>query len=179
MPRPYMSRSAEQLEALFTDAHGDQQRLETLQHELKHRTSRAARALLEKVDAALAGRPASTDDHPTAQGTPSEQAAPTLSNPIAQDRPSQPGTPLAAPPDYELLRASFTEEAEILSRWGMTSAIPDDLMSMVFDGWCARLTDSPDEFGRTAAFARDDRAKLERRRNAGHTEPPHAVRRRR
>lgn len=162
MPRPYMSRSAEQLEALFTDARGDRQRLETLKHELTHRTTRAARALLEQVDAALAGRPPSTDDHPTARGAPPGQAA-----------------PISAPPDYELLRASFTEEAEILSRWGMTSAIPDDLMSVVFDGWCARLTDSPDEFGRTAASVRDDRAKLERRRDAGHTEPPHAVRRRR
>ncbi len=166
MPRPYMSLSAERLEAEFTKAGGDRQVLATLKHELEHRQTRAARALLEKVVAALDGGTSPTRTPAAPRASPSTRRGPAPAAPTPMDRSKQVAVQPVEPPDYELLRASFTTEAELLARWGMTSSLPDDLMSMVFDGWCSRLKDLPDQFQRTVDAARKDREKIQRLRHA-------------
>ena len=71
--------------------------------------------------------------------------------------------PVAAPSRdltirYEALRATFTIEAELLARWGMTPALPTDLRSVVFALWEERLGESTDELGRNLANLTNDRS---------------------
>ncbi len=55
-----------------------------------------------------------------------------------------------------LLRKTFTAEAEILARWGMTPGLPADARAAVVAWWRSRLTSVPDAMGRTIdALERD------------------------
>jgi hypothetical protein len=48
-----------------------------------------------------------------------------------------------------LLRTTFTAEAEILARWGMTPGLPADARAAVVAWWRSRLNRVPDAMGRT------------------------------
>jgi hypothetical protein len=67
---------------------------------------------------------------------------------------------------YEVLRATFSLEAEVLARWGMTGAMPAEIERLVFDEWRARVTDSPDRYGRTRRRLERDVERLEAERRA-------------
>ena len=48
-----------------------------------------------------------------------------------------------------LLRTTFTAEAEILAKWGITPGLPADARATVVAWWRSRLTRVPDAMGRT------------------------------
>ena len=58
------------------------------------------------------------------------------------------------------LRETYTEESEILAKWGITTALPEDLRTAILSQWVARLTEKPDQFGRTLATLEADTARL-------------------
>jgi len=178
MTRPLMSLRVDQLTMKFRNAGGDIEALRALSAELGYRKTSTAKALLREVDAQLGrlSQKPSTGTKTIAPQTPDKEdpyKSKTRRRQVTEE------APRTLPVDYELLRKTFSAESELLARWGMTSTIPDDFMSVVFDGWCDRLTDSPDEFGRTVDSAREDRAQLARMRKAGPTATPSTPRRRR
>ena len=71
-----------------------------------------------------------------------------------------------------LLRTTFTAEAEILAKWGITPSLPADARATVVAWWRSRLTRVPDAMGRTievldrdlAAVAREGALVVLRRR---------------
>ena len=50
---------------------------------------------------------------------------------------------------YAALRATCTEEAEVMARWGFTPALPVAMQDRLLSAWRSAITDQPDEFGRT------------------------------
>jgi len=57
-----------------------------------------------------------------------------------------------------LLRTTFTAEAEILAKWGMTPSLPTAGRAVVVEWWRAQLTLVPDAMGRSADTLDRDRA---------------------
>lgn len=60
------------------------------------------------------------------------------------------------------LRETYTEEAEVLARWGITTALPNDMRAQLLAQWKTRMTDQPDQFGRSRAVLEADTARLRR-----------------
>jgi hypothetical protein len=67
---------------------------------------------------------------------------------------------------YESLRATFTAEAELLARWGMTAAMPLDLQDLVFDEWRKRISRAPSHAGPSGEALSEDRIRIVRERVA-------------
>lgn len=65
---------------------------------------------------------------------------------------------------YEILRATFTLEAELLARWGMTPLLPTDLQNLVFEEWRKKLNASTEGFDRTLETLKRDRARIAQER---------------
>lgn len=60
----------------------------------------------------------------------------------------------------DLLRATFTIAGEKLARWGMTEAMPRDIMSSVAALWAERVGESEDGAGRSLGRLRQDMAEV-------------------
>lgn len=60
------------------------------------------------------------------------------------------------------LRETYTEEAEVLARWGITTALPNDMRTQLLAQWKTRMTDQPDQFGRSRVVLEADTARLRR-----------------
>jgi hypothetical protein len=67
---------------------------------------------------------------------------------------------------YEFLRNTFTEEGEILARWGMTPTLPDAIMKKIFEMWKEHLSKNKDSMFRTLQQLESDQAKLQKTRTA-------------
>jgi plasmid stabilization system protein ParE len=61
---------------------------------------------------------------------------------------------------YEFLRNTFTEEGELLAKWGMTPTLPDDLIQKTFDQWIEHLSKNTDPMFRTIDQLNLDREKF-------------------
>jgi hypothetical protein len=61
-----------------------------------------------------------------------------------------------------ILRSTFTAEAEILARWGVTPALPAECLAQVSDWWRAKLSGEPDLMGRSVASLERDLAQVDR-----------------
>ena len=134
--RPYRSQSIVELSEIFNSSN-DVDELSLIRNELLFRTTRAARKLLAEVDARL--------------GVESETSTPATILQIELDTIKK---------RYELLRQTFDVQGEVLSRWGMTSAMPDELQKLVFDYWSDAVTENEDLFGRTTKKLKADQEKL-------------------
>jgi hypothetical protein len=60
----------------------------------------------------------------------------------------------------QILRDTFTEEGELLARWGMTPRLPQEMQASVFGLFVQRLAAGPLPDGRDAASLERDRARL-------------------
>lgn len=58
------------------------------------------------------------------------------------------------------LRETYTEESEVLAKWGITTALPEDMRTAILTQWAARLTEKPDQLGRSLATLEADAARL-------------------
>lgn len=128
--RPYMQLSLDALKAKLSDSPGNRVLLEEVQHELAFRTTPGAKRLEREVQTLLAGT------YTVAKASKkASKEAPTTS--CDSDGPAPPtGAPSTdLESRYFALRATFTAEAEILSRWGMTSLAPPPLRDAAFRYW--------------------------------------------
>jgi len=157
--RPYSKFRIDELETLYAKSAQDDAVVEKLSAELVHRTTaRAIRlaAKLRKGQIARGATPsdATIDDLPKglrARLRPANEdlAADAIADPCQEYRTR-----------YEVLRTTFTLEAEWLARWGMTGAMPLELQGKVFDLWKATLSEVPDLFGRTQQQLERDQSQL-------------------
>lgn len=120
--------------------------------ELRYRKSNAAKKLLARLDVAGPSRVTTAADERVGSG-------------LADDSTSQPtlegkARPLGSDVRLSILRETYTEGAEILARWGMTTAIPDELFDLAVEWWRGCLGDAPDGFGRTVERLDEDVARV-------------------
>lgn len=171
--RPYSPLKIGQLEELARLGRDDPEVLRRLIAELEQRKSPRARLLRSELE--------NLDQSP-AEGTPVRGRTRNRSRPIplSSAEPAQEVTVDAVFPTvpapveereallrkYESLRATFTVEAELLARWGMTAALPRDMQELMFEEWRKRLQSGPDEAGRSADALAEDRVRIAHEREA-------------
>lgn len=167
MARPHRSKSIVQLTQLVDDKKVTKKTILEVIDELSYRTTPKAKRLLAR----LQKKNPSLVTEVTKPVAASRRAARRRSSSSKQANNSGDGvipkeTELLGPEARDtaqrlaVLRETYTEEAEFLARWGMTSALPDDMLAQVFKLWKARLADQPDEFGRSLASLEVDTERL-------------------
>lgn len=182
--RPYSLLKIGQLEELARAGRDDPEVSRRLIAELEQRKSPRARLLksqLENSDQSPAewtpvrGRTRSTS-RPTPL-SPAEPAQEVTVDAVFPAVPAPVGEREALLRKYESLRATFTVEAELLARWGMTAALPRDMQELMFEEWRKRLQGGPDEVGRSSAALAEDRVRIAHERDAlrGATKPRRVV----
>ena len=121
--RAYLAKSVTDLEKIAAANLGDEKIIESIKQELAHRTTAKSKRLL---DALNSGGPIEL--------TPESESRTIVvgSEPVFKDC----ETLLAS---YELLRSTFSERGEILSRWGMTDSMPHDLLEKIGSLWLEKL----------------------------------------
>lgn len=128
--RPFIQLSLEALRARIGESSGNPALLEEVRQELAFRKTHGAKRLNGEVEALLAE--GGVGSCPSEESPPQRQADPASRG--TGPYPSAPsGTHLER--RYMALRATFTAEAEVLSRWGMTSLAPPPLRTVVFEWW--------------------------------------------
>jgi hypothetical protein len=166
--RPLMQFGVQELSDHST--RGDFERKLVLE-ELEFRTTRAARRLKESL---MQAGTVSTPQKPNETTNNSRERPP--KKPQGGSRPEQgqpaPGcarsgvVPRLGGVDteltsrFEILRATFTVEGEILARWGLTEEIPPEIEDEVFSLWRKKLSDSPDNRNRTRRQLEEDLERL-------------------
>lgn len=149
MARPHVQKGIAELEKLVSGAAGDPMTINEVIAELRHRSTPRAKRLLTKLL-----------DHSESKGSPARGRGtrpPKASSDGAKKSTIEPQEGGAVPSvvartleeAYELLRQTFTEDSEILARWGMTSVMPESIRKLVLEEWGKMVGTDPDEFGRT------------------------------
>jgi hypothetical protein len=165
MARPYGDKGVAELERLATENAGDAKVMADVIAELRKRTVPKARKLLAR----LSGESTLTPATPRKSSSKSKKA-PSKGNgskPIASG-PMVNAAPATMTPDgdrsteqtFELLRETFTLEAEILARWGMTPTLPKEIKKLVIIEWRKLLKGGPDDRGRSIKMLELDMLKL-------------------
>lgn len=168
--RPYLSKSLVELVDLVESQESSPQIISAVIHELQHRKSAGAKKWLKELQQAKPGsvgkkkKPTGKPETRRRQGKLVEGSnadvfIPSESKdfgPDARDLVSR----------MKALRETFTEEAEVLARWGMTPALPDALVESIFKSWREQLRDLPDDLGRSKATLESD-VSLWRKRERG------------
>ena len=121
--RAYLSKSFEDLEQIAAANLGDEKIIARVVQELGHRKSTKAKKLLVVLNS---GSPISL----TPQSK--RSVADARSAGVFQDCE-------VLLTSYELLRSTFGERGELLSRWGLTDSMPHDLLEKIGSMWIEKL----------------------------------------
>lgn len=132
--RIYMSKSIIQLREIALQNLHDSTVILNLRHELSYRSTKSARQLLTEIDSGT---------------TISAPGPPPLAQVVSEMTTADHEMDHGLASRYEELRQTFTVKGSLLSRWGMTEIMPKDFMQAVIELWSTRITDVPDQFGRT------------------------------
>ncbi len=158
MDRPFKSSSIVDLTRIVDDQSSTVD-VNVIMTELRLRKSNAARELLARLE--RKGR----------HGMKRESKV--LDREVSSDESSSYVTsssharPLEAEERLAILRETYSEGAEILARWGLTTAVPRELFDVAVEWWRLNLLDVPDEFGRTQVRLEDDAFKIRSRELLG------------
>lgn len=166
MTRPYISLSIAQLEFLASEDFVDPQPIQLLIDELRHRNGPRARRLLAQLELQLSS--ANTEDGSSDQVSEGAWVGPAGSADCGGGSSTDAHKPLfQTAEDYELLlrrhedlRLTFTVEAELLARWGMTPSMPLDMQELIFTEWAKRLPQAPDVLGRSVESLEADQSRI-------------------
>jgi len=149
MVRPFVQKGIGELEELAGSATITSEVMGQVIAELRHRSTPRARRLL----AELLDRPESKEAPAPGRGSRPRKASSEEAEKFNVGPHEVGAVPSIATRTleeaYEILRQTFTEDSEILARWGMTSAMPEPVRELVLDEWSRRVATDPDEFGRT------------------------------
>lgn len=121
--RAYLAKSVAELEKIAAANLGDEKIIESIKQELAHRTTSKSKRLLNALNS---GGPIEL--------TPESGPRTTVAGPEPIFKDCE--TLLAS---YELLRSTFSERGEVLSRWGMTDSMPHDLLEKIGSMWIEKL----------------------------------------
>ena len=161
MPRrPYRSKWLKELAAIVNKKGVTAGELADVIYELSFRKSVGAKRLLARLTGS-----AGASKQPALQGSKPKSAKPGRTK-AASTSVEESFVPSEVPelgPEardaierLKVLRETYTEGAELLARWGATTALPDDMLSLLFGAWAKVVTEQPDEFGRSRATLERD-----------------------
>lgn len=140
--RKLIQKNLNQLTELFQEHRGDADVLEVLRFELAHRSTQAAKKLQEQVESRLAILKA--DPQPKRNESKRTRRRP---EPLSAPKPVAEAPAIRE--THDALRSTFSEEGELLARWGMSPLLPDDLFESFIDAWRAWLRQRPTADGRS------------------------------
>jgi hypothetical protein len=153
---------------------GHSQKKQVLE-ELENRSTRAARRLKETlVQSNAIGEPRKPNEAKTSSASRSsgqDRSGASRSKVLStcketfsehESKPEKVNSDLSA--RFEILRATFTVEGELLARWGMTEDIPPEIEDRVFALWRKRLSNLPDDRGRSLRRLDEDLVSLSEER---------------
>jgi hypothetical protein len=175
MARPYISKSVVELERLAEANPDDANVIAGVIAELRHRNVPKAKKLLARLSGEPSSsraaprkstaRPTKATARPTKAAAKDGRAKAVVSDQLveAEAATTNPDVDRNLQEVFELLRETFTFEAEILAKWGMTPTLPKEMVQLVFTSWRKLLKGGPDERGRSLGLLEQDMAKL-----AGH-----------
>jgi len=182
MARPYRGKSVVELERLAEVNTGDPRVMADVIAELRHRNVPKARKLLARLSGESStgraaprkatarptkatARPTKATARPTKATANDGRAKPVVAGPVVEAEPAttNPDVDRNLQQAFELLRETFTFEAELMARWGVTPTLPKEIAQSVFTAWRKLLKSGPDERGRSLELLEQDMAKL-----AGH-----------
>lgn len=155
--RPYLSKSLTELTAIANKKGVSSEVLAAVCFELTHRKSGGARKLLKQLNSSLIG---SGPSHYEGGGKSRAVRGRKVEVGKALFTPSI--TPDIGPEARDVierlraLRETYTEGAELLSRWGVTTALPDAILDVVFQKWAQMVSHESDEFGRSRSTLQRD-----------------------
>lgn len=138
--RPNLSLSLDQMRARARANSGDKTIIEGILDELEnHRSTTAAKKLAQAI------RSGESLDAPSVK--PSDDGTSGRHDPVEALPVFDGCKDLKA--RYDLLLGTFSERGEILARWGITDALPDDMKEHIAVIWSKRVTDEEDFAGRS------------------------------
>jgi hypothetical protein len=182
--RPHMALGIDQLRKLATGPMSNADTVKAVLEELQHRNRPKARRLRQELldMARLPSRSVNRANSNTKTSAPAMPKSSGKERPPLKARMSIPAQVAPIHRSNEalmssLLRATFSEASEVLSRWGMTEEAPQGLRELAFEWWRLRLHEHPDSFGRTLGGLEADIAYLRKARGPSHLsarEPAHA-----
>jgi hypothetical protein len=167
MARPHRSKSIVDLTKLVDDKKVAQKTISDVIDELSYRTTPKAKKLLARLK----------KQHPSSGSDASKPVTTHRPRREKQSRKSKPDDDSGdgvMPSETELLgpeakdtaqrlaalRETYTEESEILAKWGITTALPADMRTATLSQWATKLGDKPDVFGRSIAALEVDISRL-------------------
>ena len=156
--RPHVRSSLVALTAIAKAKNVSDQVVKDVLSELEHRTTAGARRLKREL---LNARPHLASTATVQNSKPSAKGAARQSSGRRHD--SHLPTSIVYEENavaYEFLRNTFTEEGEILARWGMTPLLPEDMMKKIFEMWRVHLKKNKDSMFRTVQQLESDQEKL-------------------
>lgn len=170
MARPYIALSIAQLEVLAAEDSTDRDSVECLVEELRHRKGRRVRNLLSQLVSESAGIAEDPSPEQDSDGRVVKSPKPDSLDCDVRAYSLDPGSQTSESYElllrkYETLRATFTAEAELLARWGMTPLMPSYMQELVFEEWRKRISLASDPIGRSLdSLAADQRRITDERR---------------
>jgi hypothetical protein len=169
MVRPHRSMSIGDLTKIVDDKKVTQKTISEVIDELSHRTTPKAKKLLARLkrqNPSLDSRASKPDPTPRpSRGKQSRKSKPVdESGDGVVPRETESLGPEAKDAAQRLaaLRETYTEESEILAKWGITTALPADMRAELLSRWKTKLTDQPDQLGRSLATLEVDVSRLRR-----------------
>lgn len=161
MVRPLVQKGIGELEELVGRSGVDPNLVKDVIEELRHRSTSRAKRLLAELEAGsktVGGTRVGTGQ-PLRRTKASRSVKPSSSGSEAMEEVEPASRSLLEA--YDILRETFTEDSEILARWGLTAAMPAEMQKTVFKEWARRVGAGPDEFGRTIERLRSDIERLD------------------
>lgn len=169
--RPYIQLSIEALESLAASSASDATILADLIEELGHRKMGRAQRLRYRLEAGAplgaSGNCALSSVRDTHAGEARAEAADDQGGPddeLASIMAASDQEYSVLLEKYESLRATFTAEAELLARWGMTPALPRDMQDFIFSQWNKKLSKGKRVGSLSPNDLADDRERLTQER---------------
>lgn len=140
--RPYLMLGVQELEGLAQSSASNSKVVEDLIQELGHRRIPRAQRLksrLERQRQQTTSKGGATSDSDGMTPVSEADAVPNPPSPAREAGSGSDDDYTDLRHRYEFLRTTFTVEAELLARWGMTPQLPHDLQELVFQEWNKRL----------------------------------------
>ena len=145
--RKYQGKSVDEMRAIAAANSGDKTILKEIAAELEvHRKTNAAKRLLAELNSGkpVEAKPAASEGSKNARRTVQDEPVAVFDG--CKELKAR----------YDALRATFSERGEILSRWGMTDALPAEMAEVLAQMWAKRVGEDEDAAGRSCKKLRAD-----------------------
>lgn len=163
--RPYVSKTVDQMKAIANTKNVSNKVIDDIVEELGYRSTRVAARFLEDL---ISKHPRLQEPGKTVKKKQAAKKAVARAEAPTRSQRPQDGPIVFKYEEnsvaYEFLRNTFTEEGELLAKWGMTPTLPEDVIEKTFKHWEEHLSKNTDPMFRTIGQLKLDREKFAKMR---------------